>query len=76
MEAQDNLLLAKINQAAQANTKNRRKELKAGDSTRAAKFLARWIGPFLVTRAHLETSTYTWICQTIQESSWCFIALN
>jgi hypothetical protein len=77
MEAQDNLLLAKINQAGQANkhrgeeiiycvgdkvmlsTRNHRKELKAGDLTRATKFLARWIGPFSVTRAHPDTSTYT-----------------
>ncbi|KAJ2927665.1 hypothetical protein H1R20_g9429, partial [Candolleomyces eurysporus] len=77
MEAQDNLLLAKINQAAQANkhrgeefiyrvgdrvmlsTRNRRKELKAGDNSRVTKFLARWIGPFSITQVHPEASTYT-----------------
>ncbi|KAJ2921319.1 hypothetical protein H1R20_g15775, partial [Candolleomyces eurysporus] len=77
MEAQDNLLLAKINQAAHANakrgespiysvgdmvmlsTRNRRKELKAGDPSRATKFLPRWTGPFEVTRTNTGVSTCT-----------------
>jgi hypothetical protein len=77
LEAQDNLILAKINQAHYANrtrgeeptfsvgdkvllsTRNRRKELKAGDPSRATKFLPRWIGPFEVVRAHPAKSTYT-----------------
>ncbi|KAJ2936382.1 hypothetical protein H1R20_g713, partial [Candolleomyces eurysporus] len=77
LEAQDNLILAKINQAFHANksrgeefvysvgdkvlpsTRNRRKELKAGDPSRATKFLPQWIGPFEVTRANPSASTYT-----------------
>ncbi|KAJ2913860.1 hypothetical protein MD484_g6573, partial [Candolleomyces efflorescens] len=77
LEAQDNLLLAKINQAYHANrtrgedplfsvgdrvmlsTRNRRKELKAGDTARTTKFLPRWVGPYEITRTNHAASTYT-----------------
>ncbi|KAJ2912750.1 hypothetical protein MD484_g7661, partial [Candolleomyces efflorescens] len=77
LEAQDNLLLAKINQAYHSNknrgkdplfvvgdrvllsTRNCRKELKAGDRSRATKFLPRWMGPFEIVKTNHDASTYT-----------------
>ncbi|KAJ2927408.1 hypothetical protein H1R20_g9685, partial [Candolleomyces eurysporus] len=41
------------------STRNRWKELKAGDPNRATKFLPCWIGPYSVVRANPSTSTYT-----------------
>ncbi|KAJ2929564.1 hypothetical protein H1R20_g7532, partial [Candolleomyces eurysporus] len=60
-EAQDNLLSAKIEQAFYANkkTRNRRKQLKAGDPGRVTKFLPRWTGPYTIVKANPGTSTYT-----------------
>jgi len=40
-------------------TLHRRREFKAGDNTRVAKFFPRWDGPFIVTRTFPETSSYT-----------------
>ena len=75
-EAKDNLMLAKIFQAAQANRKrgpedvykvdkmvmlstaNRRKEYASKGSDRSAKLFPRHDGPYRVTKAFPETSTY------------------
>ena len=77
MEAQDNLLRAKVAQAAQANksrtlifpytigqrvrlsTKNRRREYKAKDEKRVAKFMARFSGPYKIIDVNEENSTVT-----------------
>ncbi|RXW14484.1 hypothetical protein EST38_g11370 [Candolleomyces aberdarensis] len=41
------------------SSRNRRKELKAGDPNRVTKFLPRWIGPYTVVKANPNSSTYT-----------------
>jgi hypothetical protein len=76
-DAQDNLLLAKISQSAQANkhrsltfpfkigqrvcisTKNRRRVLNADGEKRVAKFIARFDGPFPITKTDKADSTVT-----------------
>lgn len=73
-DAQDNLLAAKITQAARANVRRApERKYEIGDkvwlSTKnrrkrlpadtVAKFFARWEGPFSVLAAHHDTSTYT-----------------
>jgi hypothetical protein len=40
-------------------TLHRRREFKAGDKNRVAKFFPRWDGPFTVTKSFSETSSYT-----------------
>src|SRR5882757_1210766 len=40
-------------------TLHRRREFKAGDNTRVAKFFPRWDGPFIVTRSLAEPSSYS-----------------
>lgn len=77
LEAQDNLLAAKIVQAHYANeyrdddphykvgdkvwlnTANRRRDYVHKGSGRVAKFMPRYDGPFAITKAHPETSSYT-----------------
>ncbi|KAJ2924258.1 hypothetical protein H1R20_g12843, partial [Candolleomyces eurysporus] len=41
------------------STRNRRKELKVGDPSRATKFLPRWVGPYSVVKTNPSSSTYT-----------------
>jgi hypothetical protein len=75
--AQDNLLIAKINQAEFANrsrrpdphfktgdkvllsTLHRRRDYLGHDSSRCAKFLPRFDGPYTIQLAHPERSSYT-----------------
>ena len=77
LEAQDNLISAKVSQAYQANkhrsfffpfkvgdrvvlsTLNRRREIKAGDPNRVAKFMPRFDGPFLIKQTDEKHSTVT-----------------
>lgn len=77
MKAQDNLLLAKMNQALQANkhrgpeheyrvgekvllsTFHRRREYMQRGDNRVAKFMVRYDGPYTITHAVPQTSTYT-----------------
>ena len=74
MEAQDNLLGAKINRTYQnrtltfpfkigdrvvLSTAHRRREYKSGDEPRAAKFMPRFDGPYRVTATDENHSTVT-----------------
>ena len=77
IEAQDNLLAAKVSQAFQANksrsltfpfktgdrvvlsTRNRRREHRAGDQNRVAKFMPRFDGPFTIKSTDKKHSTVT-----------------
>ena len=56
------------------STTNQRHEYKKKGEKRVAKFLPRWDGPYKITNAHPEVSTYT--LQLNTNTYPCFMSLN